>query len=105
MKKGQVAIFVLVSLFFVAAIVLFVWLKSVEQPIVEEKECSIDADCVPNECCDADLCAPLDEAPECSGVICAPGCGSFDEKFLGCKNSGEAGSCKCINQKCAPIWP
>jgi hypothetical protein len=113
MKKGQVAIFIIVGLFFVGAIILFVWLKSANPVIVEEKECSIDSDCVPNECCDADLCVPNTNAtaPECGqatpwaadDIVCPPGCGSFFGNFLGCMSNPDwPRRCKCINEKCAP---
>ena len=110
MKRGQIAIFILVGLFFVGAIILLVSLKSANPPVVENRECTADADCVPNICCNAKLCVPADEGPDCSNVDCPPGCaghiGNLDgEKFLGCAtdtNPRGLGSCACVNEKCTP---
>jgi hypothetical protein len=112
-KRGQVAIFIIVGLFFVGALVLFAWLKWNSNPVVEERECSKDSDCVPKECCDADLCVPISETPECgqstpliysddSPNFCPPGCDSYTDNMLGCATDPARESCRCINEKCAP---
>lgn len=112
MKKGQVSIFILVGLFFVGAVVLIAWLKSNGQNIVDERECEIDSDCVPDRCCDAQLCVPMVYKPNCTtvnifgystSVDCAIGCYSYVTGNLGC-DGGRSGSCVCVSGKCAPKW-
>lgn len=115
MKKGQVAIFIVVGVFIVGAIIIFAWLKSIPRTVVDERECSVDADCVPKECCNAELCAPISQEPECgqstplitsddSSQFCQAGCDSFGSKALGCVGT-KTGTCKCVDKKCAPSWP
>jgi len=118
MKKGQIAIFIIIGLFFVGALVFFVWLKSENRIAVSDRECTVDSDCVPDVCCDAKLCVPINEGPDCLGerisqeddVKCPPGCAGYlgdatGKKFLGCSNDPRGtGSCRCINEKCTPVW-
>lgn len=107
MKKGQVSIFILVGVFFVAALVLFGWLNANNNLTVEPKDCVVAADCVPSECCDSDLCVPKSEAPDCSGVICQLGCENYKDNSTGCDDpfSGVGkGSCNCTAEgKCMPV--
>ncbi|MFH1802991.1 MAG: hypothetical protein ABH864_06110 [archaeon] len=109
MKKGQVSVFILVGLFFVAALVLLAWLSS-KNVAVEPKECAVPADCVPTECCDSDLCVPKGEAPEdCSRIACKLGCENYIDNSTGCEDpftpDVEKGFCDCVDQKCKPVWP
>lgn len=62
----------------------------------EDAECSYDSDCVPASCCHASECVPIDEAPDCEGVMCTMECrpGTLD--------CGQ-GSCKCIDNKCKAV--
>ena len=97
-KTGQAAIFIVIALFFVGAIVLFAWIKDKEQPILDVRECVADNDCVPAECCDASTCVPEEEKPNCiieetgEEVPCRPGCFSDKYNHLGCS---ENRGCKC----------
>lgn len=61
-----------------------------------ETECSKDSNCVPASCCHASECVPIDEAPDCEGVMCTMECkpGTLD--------CGQ-GSCKCIDNKCKAV--
>ena len=103
MKKGQVAIFIIVGLVFVGAIVIYGAVRTNVEPEVDEMECSVDADCVPAECCNSDLCVPAIEAVDCTGIVCPPGCNNYEDNFIGCVGTG-VGSCQCINRKCEPVW-
>lgn len=111
-------IFILVGIFFVAALLVFAWLKSLDKPALEEKECNINSDCVPNECCDADLCVAKVYAPKCLGdnenplvtaddVQCPLGAQSYgDSPFLGQGITvADRGTCACVNNKCTAVWP
>jgi hypothetical protein len=54
--------------------------------------CSVNSDCVPDQCCHASGCVPAGQAPKCDGVACTMNCapGTLD-----CY-----GSCACENKKC-----
>ena len=103
-RKGQVAIFIIVALVLVAGIVLVSWLKDKDEPEVEVRECEVDEDCVPEQCCDAYSCVGVSEAVDCSRVDCAPGCWSREDNHTGCRqpdwDRNPYGECKCVNQKC-----
>lgn len=107
MKKAQVTIFVLVAIVLIAAIVFVSWLRANQTSTSEDVECEVALDCVPAECCDSDLCVPRDQAPDCAGVDCAPGCYNQADNSLGCASVGGTGkgSCTCSNNKCVPLWP
>jgi len=98
MKKAQIAIFVIIAVFLVAGILLLVFIKN--NNVSAERECERDRDCLPSKCCDADSCAPRDEAPDCKGVSCSPECtpGTYT---LGCSG----GYCSCKNSKCQAVFP
>jgi hypothetical protein len=112
-RFGQVTIFIIVALFLVGAVVLAVWLNAGREPELQVVECSIDSDCVPSTCCDAQLCTGKQDAPDCAylnpilGRRCALGCYSFDNKYLGCDADGDGngeGVCVCENRKCVPSF-
>ena len=56
--------------------------------------CEVDSDCVPNNCCHADSCVSVDNAPECEGVRCTLSC---EPGTLDCGQ----GSCGCVNNRCS----
>lgn len=102
-KRGQVAVYVIIALILVGAIVLIGILKSGEEPEIFIVECNSSADCVPSECCNAATCVPVNQTPDCSGVDCVIGCESFPSAgggFLGCGSTAERAQCSCINNKC-----
>lgn len=111
MERGQVSIFVILGVFIVGALLLFGWLSMGGNSRVEERECFENSDCVPNECCDARQCVPENEAPDCLGVYCPPGCKNYDDNSLGCNvvstpGVDERGSCVCnADGICEPSWP
>lgn len=47
-----------------------------DNPLLEpiQKECTIDADCVPAQCCHATACVPTYDAPACDGIFCTEEC-------------------------------
>lgn len=117
-KKGQAAIFIVVALFLFGAIVLVALLKDKEAPQLEVKDCEIDADCFPSECCNAVTCVPKGKQPNCvidyengtiEDVVCAPTCYSktpSGDFKLGCGYPPESrGFCTCVNNKCVAEMP
>ena len=60
-----------------------------------DKECNIDEDCVPLQCCHADTCVNKDKKQKCIGVACTLDCSGP----LDCG----AGYCGCVNNKCQVI--
>jgi len=44
------------------------------EKILPEKQCAIDKDCVPAECCHAKDVVNKGFAPDCEGVICTMNC-------------------------------
>mgnify|MGYP001580180208 CR=1 FL=1 len=112
MKKGQVAIFIVVALILVGALVLVAWIRDKDVPETDVIECNTADDCVPDECCDASSCVPKSERPDCTvlqvdgsreDIICAPGCGSDRYVTLGC-NWRNPGTCTCVNNKCVSSY-
>lgn len=59
-------------------------------PAVEQ--CSVDADCVPAQCCHPTSAVNKASAPDCSGVLCTAVC----EGSLDCG----AGEIKCVSNRC-----
>ncbi len=59
--------------------------------------CSVDADCVPAQCCHPTSCLLRENAPSCSGIVCTGECapGTMD---CGC------GHCACIKGECRIEW-
>ncbi|PIN93191.1 hypothetical protein COU54_03945 [Candidatus Pacearchaeota archaeon CG10_big_fil_rev_8_21_14_0_10_31_24] len=67
------------------------------KPLVNDElgdYCEVDSDCVPNNCCHADSCVSVDNAPECEGVRCTLSC---EPGTLDCGQ----GSCGCVNNRCS----
>lgn len=58
-----------------------------------EKYCETDADCVPAACCHPDSCINIENAPDCSGIICTMACISV----LDCNQ----GKCVCKDNICS----
>jgi len=102
-KKGQVTIFIIVALVLVSGIVLVSWLKDKDIPEVEVRECEVNADCIPKQCCDAFSCVGVQDAVDCTDADCEFGCDSrAGDADLGC-NQGAGnppGQCVCVNQNC-----
>ncbi|MEA1924290.1 MAG: hypothetical protein U9M95_00315 [Candidatus Altiarchaeota archaeon] len=65
--------------------------------VKKTSECSVDADCVPGQCCHPTSCVLKENAPGCSGIGCTMECasGTMD---CGC------GHCACINGECKVEW-
>ncbi|MBU0467178.1 MAG: hypothetical protein KJ718_03445 [Nanoarchaeota archaeon] len=102
-KIGQVAIFIVVALVLVGGIVLVSWVNDKDDVEIEVRECESADDCVPAECCNARLCVSEQDAPDCTGVMCPPGCRGYVTEELGCDIDGDGkgtGECVCVNQKC-----
>lgn len=61
--------------------------------VPQEKQCSVDNDCVPATCCHPADAVNTNNAPGCSGVLCTAECkpGTID-----CSQ----GEIKCVNNKC-----
>lgn len=62
-------------------------------PAVEQ--CSVDADCVPAQCCHPTGAVNKADAPDCSGVLCTAVC----EGSLDCG----AGEIKCLSKRCTIV--
>ncbi|MFH1290451.1 MAG: hypothetical protein ABIH92_03520 [Nanoarchaeota archaeon] len=106
-RIGQISIFIILALFLIGAIIVITLLKDREEADVDVRECEIDTDCRPAECCDAQSCVSIQDAPDCSGegvdFSCVPGCRSGATGELGCDVDGDGkgiGFCQCVNQKC-----
>ena len=63
--------------------------------VVEGDLCIEDSDCVPVSCCHPNECVIKEKAPECKTTFCSQVCSGP----LDCG----AGSCGCVNNKCAII--
>jgi len=61
-----------------------------------EKECALDADCVPASCCHPTSCTSKENAPNCTGMFCTQECAP---STLDCGQ----GKCECLNNKCTAI--
>ncbi len=59
------------------------------------ERCSVDADCVPAQCCHPTDAVNQANAPDCSGVLCTSVC----EGPLDCG----AGELRCVSNKCAIV--
>src|SRR5574342_37522 len=66
-------------------------------PCPGEGGCSVDSDCVPDQCCHASGCVPVGQAPKCDGVACTMNCAP------GTMDCG--GGCGCQNGKCVAHLP
>jgi len=62
-------------------------------PVAEQ--CSVDADCVPAQCCHPAGAVNKADGPDCSGVLCTMSC----EGPLDCG----AGEVKCVSKHCAVV--
>ena len=62
---------------------------------VDAQTCTIDADCVPAQCCHPTSCVKQAAKPSCTDIMCTMSC----EGSLDCG----AGSCGCTNGRCSVI--
>lgn len=85
MKKRDIYIFIIIL--FLLIIIYFFIPKS-----PEIQECQINSDCAPVSCCHPNSCAPIEQKPNCDGILCSLSC----EGPLDCN----AGSCGCVKNKC-----
>ena len=60
------------------------------------KACTVDADCVPAECCHPTSCVAANQAPDCADVICTLEC---RPNTMDCGQ----GHCACQDGQCAAI--
>lgn len=82
MKRVMIMLLLLISIFFISC-----------TPTAEQ--CSVDADCVPAQCCHPYGAVNQADAPDCSGVLCTAVC----EGPLDCG----AGEIKCVSNKCTIV--
>jgi hypothetical protein len=59
-------------------------------------ECVSDEDCVPEDCCHANFCVPIELAPDCEDVVCSMEC------VPGTLDCGQ-GACRCIGGLCEAV--
>jgi len=59
------------------------------------EQCSVDADCVPAQCCHPTGAVTKADAPDCSATLCTASC----EGPLDCG----AGEIKCLSNKCSVV--
>ncbi|HLD40124.1 MAG TPA: hypothetical protein VJB13_03210 [Candidatus Nanoarchaeia archaeon] len=59
------------------------------------EQCSVDADCIPAQCCHPTSAVNKAEAPDCSAVLCSMSC----EGPLDCG----AGEIKCVSNRCTIV--
>jgi len=83
MKKIIVGLLLMVSIFFI----------SCAAPAAEQ--CSVDADCVPAQCCHPTGAVNKAYAPDCAAVLCTASC----EGPLDCG----AGEIKCVSNRCTIV--
>lgn len=62
-------------------------------PIPAEKQCSVDADCVPATCCHSADAVNKQSAPDCQDIVCTMQC---EPETLDCGQ----GEIKCVNNQC-----
>ena len=82
MKRIIISLLVLTSIFLLSC-----------TPAAEQ--CSVDADCVPAQCCHPAGAVNKADAPDCSGVLCTAVC----EGPLDCG----AGEIKCVSNQCTIV--
>ena len=65
--------------------------------VTTEVPCSVDADCVQDECCHATSCVAIADAPDCAGTLCTLECRA---NTMDCN-----GGCVCQAGVCAArLW-
>lgn len=79
MKRITISLLVLISIFLLSCV-----------PAAEQ--CSVDADCVPAQCCHPTGAVNKAYVPDCSGVLCTAVC----EGPLDCG----AGEIRCVSNRC-----
>ena len=84
MKKIGMIIFLVVLLLFLLSCI----------PAAEK--CSVDADCVPAQCCHPSSAANKENAPDCRGLLCGAVC----EGPLDCG----AGKIACVSNRCTIVF-
>ena len=82
MNKILIILVIVVSIFLISC-----------NPTVQQ--CSIDADCMPAQCCHPTGAIDQAHAPDCSGVVCTMSC----EGPLDCGQ----GEVKCVSHKCSVV--
>ena len=97
MKRGQITIWLIIGVIVVATIflVMIVWLSVLRNVNVEDIECSVENDCAPKDCCNANACVPVIEANDCSSAPSCNGCFSPSVNV-----SGVCKPCTCLKNKC-----
>jgi putative hemolysin len=86
--KIKKIIFLMLFLFFVSAC------NNNSNKVNETLRCSVDSDCVAEQCCHATSCVNSDYKADCSGRMCTMDCRP------GTMDCGQ-GSCACENKQCA----
>lgn len=81
-KRMMISLLLSISLFLISC-----------TPAVEQ--CSVDADCVPAQCCHPTGAINKTNAPDCSGTLCTAVC----EGPLDCG----AGDIKCVSNRCTIV--
>ncbi len=65
--------------------------------VTTDVPCSVDADCVKNDCCHASSCVAIADAPDCSAAVCTLEC---RPRTMDCN-----GGCVCQEGRCAArLW-
>ncbi len=78
-------------------LILTIFLVSCASQTPTEKQCKVDADCVPNKCCGATDGVNKDSGPDCEGILCAAVC---NPDTIDCGN----GQIKCIGHACTAVF-
>lgn len=75
---------------------LFFLISCTTSEIPPEKQCSVDEDCVPAECCHPTDVVNKNYAPDCAGIFCTMDCqgGTLD-----CQQ----GEIKCLQGECQAV--
>ncbi|MFH2028798.1 MAG: hypothetical protein ABIJ08_06680 [Nanoarchaeota archaeon] len=80
-------------IFYMAVILLILFLAACQQTIQEDMQCNSDSDCVPSGCCHPNTCINIDHKPDCEGLSCTMDCKP------GTMDCGQ-GRCVCENKAC-----
>lgn len=77
--------------------ILSIFLLTSCSPLPPEKQCSVDADCVPVACCHATGAVNYEYGPSCEGVLCTLEC---QPETLDCGQ----GKVQCLQKQCVVVW-
>ena len=64
--------------------------------VAEEKQCSVDRDCIAASCCHSTSAVNKDNAPNCQGILCTASC---EPNTMDC---GQA-KARCVEEICAVV--